>query len=211
LAYQQLSVLPLIRSCCTSALAEKERGSIPERTKAALASKRLHGAKLGKPTNLTHAGALGRATQIATPDEFVTGPFPVVFATRHGSENTGGDVASLEPPRYPAAARMVSALPPNVMAGLLTVCLTPPAPRLAWRFGALNALVDLLDAKPLTREHGGDVDPLAMQAEAAAGGDENVAVLTIAARSPNSRQLHTSSLALTVRRGRSARPSVRAA
>jgi hypothetical protein len=30
-----------------------------------------------------------------------------------------------------------------------------------------NALVDLLDAEPLTGQHGGDVDPLAMQANQA--------------------------------------------
>jgi hypothetical protein len=41
----------------------------PERWRRRLAC------KLGKPTNLTHAGALGRATQIATADEFVTGSF----------------------------------------------------------------------------------------------------------------------------------------
>jgi len=40
-----------------------------------------------------------------------------------------------------------------------------------------NAVVDLLDAESLTSQHGGDVDPLAMQAEPSAGGDENVAVM----------------------------------
>jgi hypothetical protein len=39
-----------------------------------------------------------------------------------------------------------------------------------------DALVDFLDSKSLTGEHGGDVDFLAVQAEASAGGDENVAV-----------------------------------
>jgi hypothetical protein len=37
-----------------------------------------------------------------------------------------------------------------------------------------NAVVDLLDAESLAGQHGGDVDPLAMQAEAPASGDENV-------------------------------------
>jgi hypothetical protein len=40
-----------------------------------------------------------------------------------------------------------------------------------------DAVVDFLDAKALACEHGGDVDLLAMQADAAAGGDENVAVV----------------------------------
>jgi DNA invertase Pin-like site-specific DNA recombinase len=52
-----------------AALAEKERSLIAERTKAALASKRAGGARLGNATNLRQAGALGRATQIAAADE----------------------------------------------------------------------------------------------------------------------------------------------
>ena len=36
----------------------------------------------------------------------------------------------------------------------------------SYKAGEPNALVDLLDAEPLTGQHGGDVDPLAMQAEA---------------------------------------------
>jgi hypothetical protein len=43
--------------------------------------------------------------------------------------------------------------------------------------GEPNAFVDLFDSEPLTGEHGGDVDPLAMQAEASAAGDENVTVV----------------------------------
>ena len=38
-----------------------------------------------------------------------------------------------------------------------------------------NALVDLLDAELLAGEHEGDVDSLAVQAEAAAGCDDDVA------------------------------------
>src|ERR1700716_3666484 len=63
-----------------AALAEKERSLIAERTKAALASKRASGARLGNPTNLKHAGVLGRATQVAAADEFVSGLLPVVLA-----------------------------------------------------------------------------------------------------------------------------------
>jgi DNA invertase Pin-like site-specific DNA recombinase len=71
-----------------AALAEKERSLIAERTTAALASKRANGAKLGNPTNLEHAGALGRATQVATADEFVSGLFPVVLASRQTGAQT---------------------------------------------------------------------------------------------------------------------------
>jgi hypothetical protein len=40
-----------------------------------------------------------------------------------------------------------------------------------------NAVVDFLDAEFLASQHGRDVDPLAMQAEASASGDENIAVM----------------------------------
>jgi DNA invertase Pin-like site-specific DNA recombinase len=71
-----------------AALAEKERSLIAERTKAALASKRASGARLGNPTNLPLAGALGRVTQIAAADEFMTGLLPVVLAIRETGAKT---------------------------------------------------------------------------------------------------------------------------
>ena len=71
-----------------AALAEKERSLIAERTKAALASKRASGPRLGNPSNLPQAGALGRATQIAAADEFVSGLIPVVLAIRHTGAKT---------------------------------------------------------------------------------------------------------------------------
>ena len=40
-----------------------------------------------------------------------------------------------------------------------------------------NAIVDLVDTEPVTGEHGGDVDLLAVHADASAGGDQDVAVL----------------------------------
>jgi hypothetical protein len=40
-----------------------------------------------------------------------------------------------------------------------------------------NDLVDLPDSEALTCEHGRDVDFLSVQADAAAGGDENVAIV----------------------------------
>jgi DNA invertase Pin-like site-specific DNA recombinase len=71
-----------------AALAEKERSLIADRTKAALASKRASGARLGNPINLRLAGSLGRATQVAAADEFVTGLLPVVLAIRHTGAKT---------------------------------------------------------------------------------------------------------------------------
>ena len=40
-----------------------------------------------------------------------------------------------------------------------------------------NAVVELLDADALAGEHGRDIDLLSMHADAAAGGDEDVAVV----------------------------------
>ena len=40
-----------------------------------------------------------------------------------------------------------------------------------------NALFDFLDAEFLAGQHGRDVDPFAMQAEATAGGDDDVAIV----------------------------------
>jgi hypothetical protein len=40
-----------------------------------------------------------------------------------------------------------------------------------------NAVVGFLDSEPLSGEDGGDVDLLAVQADASAGGDEDVAVV----------------------------------
>jgi DNA invertase Pin-like site-specific DNA recombinase len=71
-----------------AALAEKERRLISERTRAALAAKRVGGARLGNPTNITSAGALGRTIQIAAADEFVAGLMPVIEAVRRNGANT---------------------------------------------------------------------------------------------------------------------------
>jgi DNA invertase Pin-like site-specific DNA recombinase len=65
-----------------AALAEKERRLIAERTKAALAAKKAAGASLGNPSNLHHAGSLGRAALVRAADEFASGLVPVVQAIR---------------------------------------------------------------------------------------------------------------------------------
>ena len=78
-------------SFCRKSCPELEPGRTPcseIRPKAALASKHASGARLGNPTNLTHAGALGRATQIAAADEFVSGLLPVVLAIRQTGAKT---------------------------------------------------------------------------------------------------------------------------
>jgi hypothetical protein len=40
-----------------------------------------------------------------------------------------------------------------------------------------SPVVDLLDAELLAGQHGRDVDPLAMQAEAATGGEQKLAIV----------------------------------
>src|SRR6266850_4314582 len=65
-----------------AALAEKERRLISERTKAALAAKKVAGASLGNPRSLIHAGSLGRAALIESADKFVESLVPIVQAVR---------------------------------------------------------------------------------------------------------------------------------
>src|SRR5262245_48284346 len=64
-----------------AALAEKERRLISERTKSALAQKKAAGAKLGNPSNIAKAGALGRTIQVAAADQFVANLLPVLTAS----------------------------------------------------------------------------------------------------------------------------------
>ncbi len=61
-----------------AALAEKERRLISQRTRAALASKKAAGAKLGNPTNILVAGAVGRDTQVAEADRFARTMRPLI-------------------------------------------------------------------------------------------------------------------------------------
>ena len=61
-----------------AALAEKERRLISERTRAALSAKKLHGAILGNPTNISQAGQLGRHSQKVEADRFAKNVLPVI-------------------------------------------------------------------------------------------------------------------------------------
>lgn len=63
-----------------AALAEKERALISARTKAALAAKKAAGTgwKPGNPTNLSEAGALGRAASKQAADAFAANVLPII-------------------------------------------------------------------------------------------------------------------------------------
>jgi DNA invertase Pin-like site-specific DNA recombinase len=61
-----------------AALAEKERRLISERTRAALAVKKAQGATLGNPTNIDHAGRVGRRVQQAEADRFAKNIIPII-------------------------------------------------------------------------------------------------------------------------------------
>jgi DNA invertase Pin-like site-specific DNA recombinase len=66
-----------------AALAEKERRLISERTKAALASRKASGKRLGNPPNPGKAAACGRAVAIAEADRFAATVLPVIEAIRN--------------------------------------------------------------------------------------------------------------------------------
>ncbi len=61
-----------------AALAEKERGMIADRTRAALAAKKAQGATLGNRTNLNDAKAKGAAANAAGADAFAANVLPVI-------------------------------------------------------------------------------------------------------------------------------------
>jgi DNA invertase Pin-like site-specific DNA recombinase len=65
-----------------AALAEKERRLISERTKAALASRKASGKRLGNPTNPGSAAARGRSVAVAEADRFAATVLPVIEAIR---------------------------------------------------------------------------------------------------------------------------------
>jgi hypothetical protein len=61
-----------------TALAEKERRLISERTRAALASRKSTGAKLGNPTNTAAAAAKGRKISIDEAVRFAESVLPII-------------------------------------------------------------------------------------------------------------------------------------
>ena len=63
-----------------AALTEKERRMISERTRGALASRKLLGAKLGNPTNAGQAAAAGRDVQAKSADRFAETVMPMIAA-----------------------------------------------------------------------------------------------------------------------------------
>src|SRR4029079_18803359 len=71
-----------------AALAEKERRLISERTRAALAAKKVAGAVLGNPRNIAQAGEFGRSIQSATADTFVANIMPIIAAIRSTGATT---------------------------------------------------------------------------------------------------------------------------
>ena len=65
-----------------AALAEKERRMISERTRAALASRKANGRKLGNPTNAATAATRGREVCIQEADRFAEAVLPVIASIR---------------------------------------------------------------------------------------------------------------------------------
>jgi hypothetical protein len=61
-----------------AALAEKERRLISDRTKAALAQRKIQGARLGNRSNAAEAAALGRETQRAEADRLAAAVLPII-------------------------------------------------------------------------------------------------------------------------------------
>ncbi len=63
-----------------AALAEKERRMISDRTKAALASRKINGLKLGNPTNAAMAAAKGRQISVREANRFAQAVLPIIEA-----------------------------------------------------------------------------------------------------------------------------------
>ncbi|HEV7252500.1 MAG TPA: recombinase family protein [Mesorhizobium sp.] len=79
-----------------AALAEKERRLVSERTRAALASRRREGAKLGNPTCSAAAAAKGRATSQAEAEAFARSVLPIIHSIqRSGTRSLRGIALAL--------------------------------------------------------------------------------------------------------------------
>jgi DNA invertase Pin-like site-specific DNA recombinase len=77
-----------------AALAEKERGMIAERTRAALAQKKAQGALLGNRTNLAEAQAKGVVVNRATADAFAANVLPIVRQIKAAGATTHRAIAA---------------------------------------------------------------------------------------------------------------------
>lgn len=65
-----------------AALAEKERRLISERTRSALASRKVNGAKLGNPTNTAEAAAKGRQVSVDNAVLFAQTVSPIIASIK---------------------------------------------------------------------------------------------------------------------------------
>ena len=88
-----------------AALAEKERRLIGERTRAALAQRKVQGARLGNPRNASHAAALGRMSQAEEADRFARIVLPVIDSIRRSGVSTLAGIAEALNARGQRSAR----------------------------------------------------------------------------------------------------------
>jgi len=77
-----------------AALAEKERGMIAERTRAALAAKKAQGAVLGNRTNLAEAAAKGADANRTAADGFAANVLPIVRQIQAAGATTHRAIAA---------------------------------------------------------------------------------------------------------------------
>jgi DNA invertase Pin-like site-specific DNA recombinase len=77
-----------------AALAEKERRQISERTRAALAARKMRGTKLGNPRNAGDAASAGRRAQIDAAEEFASGVMPVINKLREAGVTSYRGIAA---------------------------------------------------------------------------------------------------------------------
>jgi DNA invertase Pin-like site-specific DNA recombinase len=77
-----------------AALAEKERRLISDRTRAALAQRKLLGAKLGNRSNAAEAAARGRLVQSAEADRLAAAVLPIVDRLRAQGAMTLAELAA---------------------------------------------------------------------------------------------------------------------